>query len=343
MNSQKGLSPIAIIVIIAVFFGGYLIYQNQNRVIPLNQQNTQSPSPSNETTNWKIYTNKDAGYSISYPESWQVENSNTDGLYVFSPNKAKDNQKFYVLIQVEKTDKEPGTWLKGKTIGGVCCPDDARISSPFTVDGKVFYVVLTSQSQYPGIIGQSNGKIYYLSAASGFLDGGKYYYDQTDKALMDNINVADKIMKTFKFLDQNIADINNWKTYTATDNSYSFRYPPQWYIEHPSNLGSLSFFQTGVIPKHSTSGVFGNETLIMIDYSAAKFDDVKSAKDAEGSPASAETTLNGKRSLRSKDLISADILIKHLDNGNDRILNLRITDTKNIQFLDQILATFKFQ
>lgn len=135
----------------------------------------------------------------------------------------------------------------------------------------------------------------------------------------------------------------NWKSYTAMDNSYSFKYPDQWYLENPSAVGGLSFFQVGATPIHSTSGRFGNETLIIIDYSVANFDHLKNnVKNPDNSPVYTETIIAGKRVLKSTRLESADILITPLENGKDRILNLRVPDQSNLSILDQILSSFKF-
>ncbi len=150
------------------------------------------------TANWKTYINQSLGFNISYPNNWEVDDSNLSNIYIYSPNKAKDNQKFYINIQTESTNKDFTEWLKNKTIGGTCCAG-GRISSPYTLDKNVFYAVLSEGTKYPSIIGKTNGRIYFMTSGSGFIDGGIYYFDQTDKTLMENIATFDKITKSIKF------------------------------------------------------------------------------------------------------------------------------------------------
>lgn len=132
----------------------------------------------------------------------------------------------------------------------------------------------------------------------------------------------------------------NWKTYSSKD--YSFKYPLDWYVENPSAVGGISFFKIGITPIHSNPDKLGNETLIITDYSVAKFDNLKAIRNADSSLASIETLVDGKSVLKSKSGKSADILIAHLENGKDHILNLNLTDQNNPLLLDQILSTFKF-
>lgn len=78
MNKQKGLSPILIVLLITAIIGGYLIYSgkinlNKSQLTPV--QTTQ-PSPSDETANWKTYSNLESNYSIKYPNILNYRTSN---------------------------------------------------------------------------------------------------------------------------------------------------------------------------------------------------------------------------------------------------------------------------
>ncbi len=334
MTNQKGLSPILAVLLIAAVIAGYLIYSGK---INLPQKTSQQTTSVDETANWKTYTNtnREAGYSISYPDNWQVDDSNSENVYIFSPNKAKDNQKFHMIITVDKTTQQLGEWLKGRTVGGVCCPEDVQISSPFAINGQTFYVVLTKDGQYPGIIGQTNGKIYYLYSQSGFLDGGKYYYDQTDKVLMENINMADQIMKTIKFLDQSPINTSNWKTFTNQTFNFSFKYPSNWKIDEiPDDiLGRyINFFEEGGTQIPTTNmNTRGNEIFrIMLYRDETIFDNLKEVKPI--SPTS--ITVSGKPALKSESQI--DILVKN------KVLHLEIISNESKKYIDQILSTFRF-
>lgn len=86
--SQKGLTPILIIIILAALVGGYLIYQNQPKTIPAPQPTIQpsttsvpsaspagdsgAPNGAAETTNWKTYINDSWDISLMYPQNYSL-------------------------------------------------------------------------------------------------------------------------------------------------------------------------------------------------------------------------------------------------------------------------------
>ncbi len=72
---QKGF-PLILIALIVIAVGGYLLYQQQTKstsVTPPAQTATQPSPASNETTNWKTYTNTEAKVSFQYPLDWTVK------------------------------------------------------------------------------------------------------------------------------------------------------------------------------------------------------------------------------------------------------------------------------
>ena len=94
MNRQKGLSPILLVVLIALGIIGYLIYQGQI-TFSSPQQTTQSLSDVTKEanlapSNLKIYTNDFYHIKLSIPSDWKTaESVRQDGLPTFklsSPN-----------------------------------------------------------------------------------------------------------------------------------------------------------------------------------------------------------------------------------------------------------------
>ena len=81
---QKGLSPILVVLLIALGIGGYLIYQNQSKL------DVSSPSPqttktsNNEIDNTEAYTNSEYGFSISYPPDWTIKEDKLGDLIPLS-------------------------------------------------------------------------------------------------------------------------------------------------------------------------------------------------------------------------------------------------------------------
>lgn len=200
--SQKGLVPILILLEFTLL-AGFVIYQKQTISPALKP--TEQPTSSDETVytealrsaDWKTYKNDE--YSFSYPPDWKVSES-ADITYIFSPNKAKDNQAFHISVIVDQSTIPAEEWLKQGMVGGVCCAEEFTLE-PFS--DETFQKVVGKIHKYPGAIAMKDGKIYYIYSQSGFLDGGVYYYDKDDAVLMQNIAVFDQILSTFRFTDSN--------------------------------------------------------------------------------------------------------------------------------------------
>lgn len=76
--NQKGLAPILAVLLIGITLvgAGYLVYSEKialPQTKPVQQTTQQTPSfISDETANWKTYTNTKYGYSIKYPNAWYL-------------------------------------------------------------------------------------------------------------------------------------------------------------------------------------------------------------------------------------------------------------------------------
>lgn len=169
-----------------------------------------SPKPSakaaDPTADWQTYSNTEFGYSIKHPEDWNVGYSgdiNTGATLAMSdPSELKDRQVFNITLWTEKTDETIEEWVKDKTIGGFCCAVEFTLSDEVNINSQKFFRVETPESKYPNFITQRGGVIYYLTSASGSLDGGSYYFDETDPVLKEGIITFDLILSTLKFTDQ---------------------------------------------------------------------------------------------------------------------------------------------
>jgi len=101
MSTQKGFTPVLIVILIAIALSGYVLYQKQAKQFPSIKACTQdaklcpdgssvsrigpncefspcpSPAPkestiSAEINGWKTYTSTEYGYSVKYPANWYV-------------------------------------------------------------------------------------------------------------------------------------------------------------------------------------------------------------------------------------------------------------------------------
>src|SRR3989344_775103 len=116
MTTKKGFSPILIVIPVAFILGiaaTFLYFQLKSKPITQTQQiqTAQSPAPKtnqsyspqqspDETTNWKVYTSTEMGFSIKYPDdmySVRIENTLGDwkgySFAVLEPTDSFNNKK----------------------------------------------------------------------------------------------------------------------------------------------------------------------------------------------------------------------------------------------------------
>lgn len=105
--SQKGLAPILIVLILAVLIGGYLVYQNQPKPTPSPQPTNQLSPASDETANWKTYTNSKYGFSFKYPSDLVVSEPGSIRLTNEVPMSQVASDKYInILIFVHSIDPQ---------------------------------------------------------------------------------------------------------------------------------------------------------------------------------------------------------------------------------------------
>lgn len=68
--NQKGFAKTILVVVIVVLLGtvGYFAFVKKTE--PVAQQPTSTPTPTDPTANWKIYSNTRYAYTIKYPNGW---------------------------------------------------------------------------------------------------------------------------------------------------------------------------------------------------------------------------------------------------------------------------------
>ncbi len=123
--SQKGLTPILIVLILAALIGGYVLYSRQKSSTPSSLQPFDSaqgkPTPqtssSAEMANWKTYTNIPNGFSIKYPSEWNVKENtyNKSDLPKFSVTimpPSKPDIEFPPIIGVRVYDNSSSLTLE---------------------------------------------------------------------------------------------------------------------------------------------------------------------------------------------------------------------------------------
>lgn len=82
---SKTFIILMILLLVAIFgVGGYILGASQNKIVqtkPVVQTLQPSPSPVDETANWKTYTSEDGTFSFKYPSDWAYEKKGSEIRY----------------------------------------------------------------------------------------------------------------------------------------------------------------------------------------------------------------------------------------------------------------------
>src|SRR3989344_3231718 len=98
--SPKKLTPkllaiiVAALVLAGIAYGGYWYWQEQDLIVP------PSPSPADETSEWKTYRNERYGFEIKYPASKPINE--------YESNVKNDNLFFSLDIDYKQTNGDMG-------------------------------------------------------------------------------------------------------------------------------------------------------------------------------------------------------------------------------------------
>jgi len=213
-------------------------------------------SRTDETIGWKTYRNDRYGYTFSYPSVWFLQEASKTSYggvdiltsykspetQVKDPDFFRDKLKIDISRSLKQMDKNQTLEAWVNEHGNYGGQSVELAQETITLEGKK--AIKMSRE----IIGVEKHKIYL----SYFIEKDNYVFfihvfgDLTPR----NQESLNRILATFKFLDQSQADETaNWKTYANTNYGFSFKYPSEWNINVPSFEG-----------KHES-----NKTLLRID------------------------------------------------------------------------------
>ena len=94
-RNQKGLSPIAVVLIIAILLVGYLVYQNQTKITQT--PSAQSSTSNNEMATWKTFIKNDL--TLKYPPNWEANEFISEVAFTSGE---QDKSKVYNIIGINK-------------------------------------------------------------------------------------------------------------------------------------------------------------------------------------------------------------------------------------------------
>ncbi len=310
MLSQKGFSPLLIVLSIALVVGvvgGGIYYQNLSKpveiipvpsTLPLPSAESPSLPPDSETTNWKTYEGN--GMSFQYPGNGAIgdtgnvypvyitSNANTDPRFIFSVA-FQDNPNHLTAKQVvEKSTDElrkntNAPWFKGQADKTIQTMKDYK-------NGLIQGVMLQSffegeASGFGNVIYATNDKIFFFNIHNG--DG---YVTASEEKIFEKILSTIKFNDKYQFKD---TEMSNWKTYSNSDFGFAFQYPDNWTPLIGTNItqnGDLvGFSRTKPAPKNDPSFIVISNP---IKYSGDLKAWMKERYDAQN-PAYYEETING--------------------------------------------------
>ncbi len=181
--NEKGFSPIAILVIITVLILvgiiGFMSWSKANSYSAAQNEarqkgvilNSQPSSNTDETANWKTYTNSEVGYSFLYPSDWQISGSGKD------VSAEKDNYKLNFFIPPYKTGAIPST--------------DTYTTKNITINNKQYIGTIFWKDQ--------NNKVLDFETVD-IAKGLEIHFYYKDQIYSDQYSaIFDQILSTFKF------------------------------------------------------------------------------------------------------------------------------------------------
>lgn len=221
--NQKGLAPILIVLILAALVGGYFLYQQQAKspsaptTPPATSSTFQpSPSPADQTANWKIYTNNRANFSFSYPNNWfiseQVSNNTVKDIEITSCD-LKNNpfctrEKNQITISARLVDKadvyEGAKNMEEYYQRQAKSSNSGKNKRSVTLDNlsAIRFSTIGGEGDMEGVQGNGDivgvdykGNLYTLKVSINVGPSGK------SDNLNEAINIFNQILSTFKFTE----------------------------------------------------------------------------------------------------------------------------------------------
>jgi len=150
----------------------------------------EEPCETDQTADWKTYTNTQYGFEIKYPSDWKVVIPERSPMSIFSalweqPNKGFEEPYIMTLGIDEKNGKTVQQWLTGESIPYYNFIENAKIDS---IDGVIAKGLATMGSDFHVAIFPKRDYMFFLGISSNppeISEGG--------------IGLLKKVISTFKF------------------------------------------------------------------------------------------------------------------------------------------------
>lgn len=213
--SKPLLLGITVILLLTLFLGGYFVLNKNKKVAEVVP--TATPTPTDETANWKTYENQDYGYSIKYPKELTLKIASKTGGIISSEVLIGDEiqktsfigahgiSNFEVIVYQNKNSQSIQEWLDER-VKGAQIAQKYEFKEDLFVDGNPArrYSMFEFDKQGEIIISSKNNYFYYIHFPES---------DPNDPDFAKNKIIYQKMLSTFKFTNSD--ETANWKTYTS--------------------------------------------------------------------------------------------------------------------------------
>lgn len=205
------------VLLLVVIGGSVYLYQAEKQISENSKQITQSPA-----TGWKTYTNTEHGFEFKYPSGFDVA-ERMDGSVVYV---AKGKVEFYEI----GSDNSFFTITRGVD------KDSVKIQSDLLKNFKTTAILIDGK-QFQKIEGDDIGRYEGSSAGKVVIISNENYLIKIEErpgAKLQNFDVLEMsahILSTFKFVDTQSVNTEDWKTYTNSNYPFSFKYPDNIKVE----------------------------------------------------------------------------------------------------------------
>ncbi len=219
-HNKNYLKVVLLVILGLIIVSGVVCTGIQN----VRTTKTHLTSISDETANWKTYTDEVNKFTIKYPKEWREE-VRGDKLILLTPESIdlKDGQigGIFINIVTNPSNLSSREYLDQVAIPaqkGSPCEGNIKIISNLPKSLKSLDVTIAegfcgALDQGPQMFISKGDNIIILSSSLNNLDR----------------NIVNQIYATFKFVDQTqSSETSNWKTYTNSEAKFSINYPPDW-------------------------------------------------------------------------------------------------------------------
>ncbi len=197
-----------------------------------------TPSPSvtsvqegDPTANWKTYTNSKDGYLINYPSILEITDNSNIGGYVGFAFPMQDNWSASLTIKI---------WPNPQKLSAQKYYDSQVAKSNFKPISKSSTTINELDAyQVVAMAGDGDMLDTYIAKGQEVVEISFYKNQSNDPNHIEHFNFFAQILSTFKFTGQS-SDTSNWKTYTNDKYYYSYKYPPDWFIQESQDDKTLS-------------------------------------------------------------------------------------------------------